>query len=99
MTTKPSKPLLPDTIPGEAPTSIGREYELDHGPVSDQTLATIRTLVDQQNYIPSKSLFGPCETDAGKGAKIADLLAVPGSEDVELEIDRRQELPRAADFS
>ena len=99
MTTKPSKPLLPDTIPGEAPTWIGLAYELDDGPVSDQTLATIRTLVDQQNYIPSRSLFGRCETDAGKGAKIADLLALPGSEDVELDIDRRRELPRGADFS
>ncbi len=71
MITNPSKPLLPDTSPSDAPTSIVRDYELDHGPVSDQTLS----------------------------AKIADLLAVPGSEDVELEIDRRQELPRAADFS
>ena len=76
-----------------------REYELDQGPVSDQTLETIRTLVDQQNHVPSKSLFGQFETDAEAGKKIADLLALPNSEEVELDIDRTRELPRAADFS
>ena len=75
-----------------------REYEIDQGPVSDQTLDTIRTLVDQQNHVPSKTLFGQRETAAEEGKKIADLLALPNSEDVELDIDRTRELPRGADF-
>jgi prevent-host-death family protein len=36
---------------------------------------------------------------AGKQKKIADLLALPGSEDIELELPKRDELPRAADLS
>lgn len=36
---------------------------------------------------------------AGGGRKIADLLAMPGVEDVELEIPRWDELPRPADLS
>lgn len=99
MITNPSEPLLPDTSPSDAPTSIVRNCELDQGPVSDQTLDNIQTLVDQQNFLPSNSLFGRCETDVGNGAKIADLLALRDSEDVELDIDRRRELPRGADFS
>lgn len=70
MTTMPSKPLPSDTITGDAPASIGREYELDHGPASEEA-----------------------------GKKIADLLALPNSEDVELDIDRTPELPRGADLS
>jgi hypothetical protein len=76
-----------------------REYKLDQGPVSDQTLETIRTLVDQQNLVPSKSLLGQFETGPEAGNKMADLLVLPNSEDVELDIDRARELPRSADFS
>lgn len=76
-----------------------REYKLDQGPVSDQTLETIRTLLDQQNHVPSKSLFGQRETGAEEGKKIADLLALPISEDAELDINRTRELPRGADLS
>ena len=36
---------------------------------------------------------------AGGGRKIADLLAMPGSEEVELEITHRDELARPADLS
>jgi len=36
---------------------------------------------------------------AGGGRKIADLLAMPGIEEVELEIPRRDELARPADLS
>jgi len=35
----------------------------------------------------------------GGGRKIADLLAMPGIEEVELEIPRRDELARPADLS
>jgi prevent-host-death family protein len=35
----------------------------------------------------------------GKKQNIADLLALPGSEDFELELPKRDELPRAADLS
>ena len=35
----------------------------------------------------------------GKKQNIADLLALPGSEDVELELPKRDEMPRAADLS
>jgi hypothetical protein len=35
----------------------------------------------------------------GKRQNIADLLAMPGIADIELEIPRIDELPRAADFS
>jgi prevent-host-death family protein len=35
----------------------------------------------------------------GKQQKIADLLAMPGVEDIELELPKRGELPRAADLS
>lgn len=35
---------------------------------------------------------------AGSGQKIADLLAMPGIEDVELEIPRLKDLPRAPDL-
>jgi prevent-host-death family protein len=35
----------------------------------------------------------------GGGRKIADLLAMPGIEEVELEIPRRNELARSADLS
>ena len=35
----------------------------------------------------------------GKRQNIADLLALPGSEDIELELPKRDELPRAADLS
>lgn len=35
----------------------------------------------------------------GQGQKIADLLLMPGSEDVELELPRFQDLPRPADLS
>lgn len=33
------------------------------------------------------------------GRKIADLLAMPGGEDVELDLPRRSDLPRPADLS
>jgi prevent-host-death family protein len=36
---------------------------------------------------------------AGKGQKIADLLAMPGVEDIEIEIPKRTELPRVPDLS
>ncbi len=36
---------------------------------------------------------------AGGGRKIADLLAMPGIDEVELEISRWDELPRPADLS
>lgn len=35
---------------------------------------------------------------AGSGQKIADLLAMPGIEDVDLEIPRLKDLPRAPDL-
>ena len=35
----------------------------------------------------------------GKRQNIADLLAMPGGEDIELELPKRDELPRAADLS
>lgn len=36
---------------------------------------------------------------AGAGLKIADLLALPGSEEIELEIPRMRDLARPADWS
>jgi prevent-host-death family protein len=33
-----------------------------------------------------------------KGKNIADLLAMPGVEDIELDLPKRTDLPRAADF-
>ena len=36
---------------------------------------------------------------SGNGQKIADLLAMPGSEDLELEIPRMRDLPRPAELS
>jgi prevent-host-death family protein len=36
---------------------------------------------------------------SGNGQKIADLLAMPGSEDLELEIPRMHDLPRPAELS
>jgi len=36
---------------------------------------------------------------SGTRQKIADLLALPGSEDLELEIPRMRDLPRPAEFS
>jgi prevent-host-death family protein len=35
----------------------------------------------------------------GKRQNIADLLAMPGAEDIELELPQRTEMPRAADLS
>ncbi|QWF71890.1 hypothetical protein KEF85_05380 [Methylomonas paludis] len=35
----------------------------------------------------------------GRGCKIADLLALPGSEDIELEIPAMRELVKPADFN
>lgn len=36
---------------------------------------------------------------SGAGAKIADLLAMPGVEDIPLEIPQARDLPRVADYS
>jgi hypothetical protein len=36
---------------------------------------------------------------SGIGGKIADLLAMPGAEDIPLEISRSRDLPRVADLS
>lgn len=37
------------------------KYELDDGPVSEGTLKSIRKLVDQREFHPTKSLFGRTE--------------------------------------
>jgi hypothetical protein len=80
-------------------TLSSREFNQDTGKAKKAALAGPVFITDRGRPAHVLLTFGEYKKITGGSAKIADLLAMPGIEDVELDIPPLRDLPQPADFS
>lgn len=80
-------------------TLSSRQFNQDANKAKKAAMAGPVIITDRGRPAHVLLTFDAYKKLTGKHMKIADLLAMPGSEDIELEIPRLRDFPLPADFS
>lgn len=80
-------------------TLSSRQFNQDASKAKKAAMAGPVIITDRGRPAHVLLTFDAYKKLTGKHMKIADLLAMPGSEDIELEIPRLRDFPLPADFS
>lgn len=80
-------------------TFSSRQFNQDASKAKKAAMAGPVIITDRGRPAHVLLTFDAYKKLTGEHTKIADLLAMPGSEDIELEIPRLRDFPQPADFS